>query len=96
MRGECRYLTLRSCTFLAVHTSAKMSVNAAERRDDPVDPALPVVPGKTVITNRADALDALVSAFVDGDPATSQRIVDELGARVKPSQCDADGLDWSS
>lgn len=59
-----------------------------------MDPALPGVPGETVITSRAEALDAIVSAFVDGDPATSQRIVDELGARAKPFECDADGLDW--
>lgn len=58
-------------------------------------PDPPAVPGETVITNREEAADAIVSAFVDGDPVTRQRIVDELGARAKPSGCDADGLDWS-
>lgn len=41
----------------------------------PEDPANPV------ITTRQELADALVQAFVDGDPATSQHIVDTLGER---------------
>lgn len=59
-------------------------------------PDLPAVPGETVITNQDEALDAIVRAFVDGDPATSQHIVDVLGDRAQPSGCDAEGLDWST
>lgn len=43
----------------------------------------PAVPGQTVITNRQEAVDALVAAFVDGDAATSQHIVDTLGKRKR-------------
>jgi hypothetical protein len=60
------------------------------------EPDLPAVPGETVITSPQEALDALVQAFVDGDPTTSQHIVDVLGDRVRPTNCDASGLDWSA
>jgi hypothetical protein len=38
-----------------------------------------------VITDRQDALDAIVHAIVHGDHATSQHIVDTLGARARPT-----------
>lgn len=43
----------------------------------------PADPNAPVITNQQDALDAIVKAFVDGDPATSQHIVDVLGDRKR-------------
>lgn len=43
------------------------------------DPDAPAVPGETVITTRQEAVDAIVEAFIDGDPVTSQHIVDTLG-----------------
>jgi hypothetical protein len=43
----------------------------------------PAVPDETVITNQREVVDAIVQAFVDGDPQTSQHIVDTLGERKK-------------
>jgi hypothetical protein len=43
----------------------------------------PAVPDETVITNQREVVDAIVQAFVDGDPKTSQHIVDTLGERKK-------------
>lgn len=55
----------------------------------------PVVPRQPVITSQQDVVDALVAAIVDGDAATSQHIVDTLGAHARPSGCSTEGLDWS-
>lgn len=55
---------------------------------------LPAVPGETVITTPQEALAALVNAFVDGDPETSQHIVDTLGTRARPKPSGA-ALDWA-
>jgi hypothetical protein len=41
----------------------------------------PADPNQPVITNQKEAAEAIVRAFVDGDPATSQHIVDVLGDR---------------
>lgn len=42
-------------------------------------------PEPVVITSAADLADAVVKAFVDGDAATRQHIVDTLGDRKKKS-----------
>ncbi len=43
----------------------------------------PADPNEPVLTNQQEVADALVKAFVDGDPATSQHIVDVLGERKR-------------
>lgn len=50
------------------------------------------------IRTRQELADAAVRAFLDGDDATRQHIVDELGARAQPKPCDDEeppALDWS-
>ncbi|WP_199440750.1 hypothetical protein [Umezawaea beigongshangensis] len=37
---------------------------------------------RNTITDTTDLADALIEAFVNGDPATSQHIVDTLGERA--------------
>ena len=49
------------------------------------------------IRTKEQLAEATVRAFLDGDAAVRQHIVDELGARArpKPGGDDAEGLDWS-
>ena len=44
----------------------------------------PADPDHPVITTKQDLLDALVTAFVDGDPDQRQAVADELGGRLRP------------
>jgi len=51
------------------------------------------------IRTKQELADAAVRAFLDGDDATRQHIVDELGARAQPKPRDSDdpdALDWTS
>ena len=50
------------------------------------------------ITDQAALSEAVVQAFLDGDAATRQHIVDELGARARPKpppDDDVPELEWS-
>lgn len=49
------------------------------------------------IRTREELAQAAVDAFLNGDDATRQHIVDELGARAtpKPPPADAESPDWS-
>lgn len=53
--------------------------------------------GDMVLADKRRAAEAAVMAFLDGDAATSQHIVDTLGARARPTQdpAEAEKLDWS-
>lgn len=56
------------------------------------------MPNDRPITNRAELAAAAVQAFLNGDDATRQHIVDALGARAEPKP-PQDGdeplvLDW--
>lgn len=52
------------------------------------------MPDKPIET-REELAAAAVQAFLDGDPATRQHIVDVLGDRAQPSDAPTEGLDWS-
>jgi hypothetical protein len=48
--------------------------------------------GERVITDPGELRQAVIDAFVDGDPATCQHIVDTLGAQARPAPAETDPI----